>query len=317
MTVRIAHASIDERGKITGGSAGDQTGKEVCIRSWYSKPWQYVIRCKDRPMREKIAYAMETACKNENIGYDQSQRNTLLTNARKVGYNPAKVTVKCETDCSALVALACIYAGIPETSLVMDGNSATTSTLRKRLLATGKFDTMSDRKYTSESAYLMRGDILLKEGSHVVVVLDNGTKTNTIETANPASKYKIASNTKDIQTWLNLYYRTNIVVDGVYGKKTKSALVKAWQTEVGNLYVDGIFGPNFKSTAKRHELKSNSTGILVTIWQAFLVSNGYRQSNIDGIFGSKCHAATVSYQRANNLYPDGIVGVNTWNKALS
>ena len=182
MTVRIAHASIDERGKITGGSAGDQTGKEVCIRSWYSKPWQYVIRCKDRPMREKIAYAMETACKNENIGYDQSQRNTLLTNARKVGYNPAKVTVKCETDCSALVALACIYAGIPETSLVMDGNSATTSTLRKRLLATGKFDTMSDRKYTSESAYLMRGDILLKEGSHVVVVLDNGTKTNTIET---------------------------------------------------------------------------------------------------------------------------------------
>ena len=42
----------------------------------------------------------------------------------------------------------------------------------------------------------------------------------------------------------------NIVIDGVYGKKTKSALVKAWQTEVGNLYVDGIFGPNCKNAAK-------------------------------------------------------------------
>ena len=35
MTVRIAHASIDERGKITGGSAGDQTGKEDLLSHHY------------------------------------------------------------------------------------------------------------------------------------------------------------------------------------------------------------------------------------------------------------------------------------------
>ena len=29
----IAHASLDEHGNIKGGNAGDQTGKEVCIRS--------------------------------------------------------------------------------------------------------------------------------------------------------------------------------------------------------------------------------------------------------------------------------------------
>ena len=44
----IIHASINEQGKISGGQLGDQTGKEVCIRSWYSKPWSYVITAKDR-----------------------------------------------------------------------------------------------------------------------------------------------------------------------------------------------------------------------------------------------------------------------------
>ena len=83
MSFRIAHASIDERGHITGGTPGDQTGKEVCIRTWYRKPWQYMIRCREEPMREKIARAMEQACGNPCIGYNQVQRNTLLTQARR------------------------------------------------------------------------------------------------------------------------------------------------------------------------------------------------------------------------------------------
>ena len=73
--ISIAHASIDENGKAKGGKAGDQTGKEVCIRTWYSKPWNCVIRFHDPDMREKVAIAMENAAKNNNIGYDQNQRN--------------------------------------------------------------------------------------------------------------------------------------------------------------------------------------------------------------------------------------------------
>lgn len=43
---QIAHASINERGKITGGEPGDQTGKEICIRSFYtpSYGWKYHLR---------------------------------------------------------------------------------------------------------------------------------------------------------------------------------------------------------------------------------------------------------------------------------
>lgn len=48
---KIAHASINEKGKITGGKPGDQTGKEICIRSFYtpSYGWKYHLRY-DQPV---------------------------------------------------------------------------------------------------------------------------------------------------------------------------------------------------------------------------------------------------------------------------
>ena len=168
---RIAHASIDERGKISGGQAGDQTGKEVCIRSWYSKPWNVVIRFKNPAMRQKVADCMIRAAHNPRIGYDQMNRNSLLKYARNVGYDPQKVTALCETDCSALVTLACIYAGIKEDALVVNGNSATTRTLRKLLEATGTVEVFTTKDYTAKADKLLPGDILLAEGHHVAVVV--------------------------------------------------------------------------------------------------------------------------------------------------
>ena len=43
---QIVHASINEKGKATGGKAGDQTGREICVRSYYiySKGWDRVLR---------------------------------------------------------------------------------------------------------------------------------------------------------------------------------------------------------------------------------------------------------------------------------
>ena len=167
----IAHASINEQGKISGGSLGDQTKKEVCTRTWYNKPWGCVIRFIDKDMREKVAQCMEKAAANDHIGYDQNRRNTLLNLARKYNYDPSKVTENCATDCSALVSLACIYAGIPESKLVYNGNSATTRTLWQILKSTGEVDVFTTPNYTQKSDKLLRGDILLKEGAHVVVVI--------------------------------------------------------------------------------------------------------------------------------------------------
>ena len=40
----IVHASINENGEITGGQTGDQTGKEICVRSFYNDSWDVILR---------------------------------------------------------------------------------------------------------------------------------------------------------------------------------------------------------------------------------------------------------------------------------
>ena len=177
--VKIGHASLGSNGRINGDKAGDQNGKEVYIRNWYSKPWTHVIRFKNSAMREKVADCMIAACNNNHIGYNQATRNTLLLYARNVGYNPALVNKVCDTDCSALVTLCCLYAGVQEKSLVVGGNSSTTSTLRKRLVATGTVEVFTTKDYTTQSDKLMRGDILLSEGHHVAVVIEASNKVAT------------------------------------------------------------------------------------------------------------------------------------------
>lgn len=181
MSVMIAHASIDENKGIKNGRAGDQTGKEVCIRTWYSKPWGCVIRFKDIAMAERVAVCMEMAAKNDNIGYDQNQRNTLLNKARKYNYNVSKVAEPCETDCSALVSVACMYAGIPESALTLHGNCATTRNLKQMLKASGEVEIFTTALYTTKADRLKRGDILLKEGSHVAVVVKTDSKEKSLD----------------------------------------------------------------------------------------------------------------------------------------
>ena len=82
MSVQIAHASLDENGKTSGGNPGDQTGKEVCIRSWHSKPWNVVLRATDSTMREKIAQAMKSAAPSTNThttGASSYAKNNAFT----------------------------------------------------------------------------------------------------------------------------------------------------------------------------------------------------------------------------------------------
>ena len=172
----VAHASGDENKKFMFGKAGDQTGEEVYYRTWNDHPWPYVIRAKSSAMAEKIAYAMERAADNDKIGYDMSQRNTLYNYASKVGWDPGKVTTPCETDCSALVTVALIYAGVNRTTVYQNNNCSVTANLRKRLISTGQFEVFSSADYTKSPDKLKRGDILLEEGEHTAVIVKPVTK---------------------------------------------------------------------------------------------------------------------------------------------
>lgn len=171
MSVYIGHAVQDEDGKSRGGQPGDQTGKEVCTRRWYlnQKGWR-VFRAKDPLVAEKIAYDMEAACANPCIGYDQSDRNTLTEIVSKLDYDCARVTKPCETDCSALVYVCVRYAGVKV-------GSFNTASEAKALLATGAFEELEGSKYTDDSAFLRRGDILVTcTKGHTCVVLNDGDK---------------------------------------------------------------------------------------------------------------------------------------------
>ena len=173
MAVKIGSARIDENGHAHGGKAGDQTGREVSTQNWYlhSKGWR-VFRAKNPAVAEKIALCMERACRNPKIGYDQYQRNTLYKEAEPFRFDVSKVTVPCETDCSALVRVCCAYAGI--TGLPSDFR---TGNMTGNLNKTGAFVELKGAKYQSQSLYLGRGDILVtKTNGHTVVVLTSGKK---------------------------------------------------------------------------------------------------------------------------------------------
>ena len=155
MAVYLASAHGDENGKAHGGQAGDQTGNELSVRSYYvhSKGWR-VFRPLDPAKGLMIAKAAKAACDNPNIGYDQWQRNTAYNVAQRVGFDPSKVDTPCETDCSALVRLCCAYAGI-------DVRNFDTSTEAAALMATGQFEELTGAKYTRSSDYLRPGDVLV------------------------------------------------------------------------------------------------------------------------------------------------------------
>lgn len=171
--VQIGHARYDEHGKTTGGKAGDQTGREVMTSDWYkhSKGW-VLLRCKDPAAAKQIANAARRAAENDLIGYDQHQRNTLYNAIKDHGFDPARVTKAVETDCSALVRVCCAYAGIDLPDFNTSSEAAT-------LTKSGKFDKLTDSKYTTSQDYLRTGDILVtKTKGHTVVVLTDGDRAH-------------------------------------------------------------------------------------------------------------------------------------------
>ena len=235
MAVRIGHASIDENGSITGGAAGDQTGKEICIRNWYNGGWAVLLRAKDPAVRKKIASGCIAACNNPNLGYDQSGRNTGLQEAKKVGWDFSKISSKAEFDCSSLASACVQAAGV---SVWSGGNAPTTRTLQNVLIATGAFEAFKDGKYLTGTGYLLEGDILLKPGSHVVMVLDNG--------ANAAPDEQVHTPDAPKQQPIRVYYsvRLPLLQKGMEGEDVRAMqqLLLAKGYEMPKFGADGEYG---------------------------------------------------------------------------
>lgn len=198
----ISNSGGDERGKAYGGTAGDQTGNEWRIRTWYSSPWSCVLRYPDLKVGNKIAELGEKAAKNDKIGYDQWQRDSYWTQLQKVGYDPAKITVACEADCSAGVIAntkAVGYLlGIDKLKTVQ---ATYTGNMRAAFKAAG-FQVLTDAKYLSSPDYLLPGDILLNDEHHTATNLTQGAKVSSASATTPTTASLIGNCTVQLHTFL-------------------------------------------------------------------------------------------------------------------
>ncbi len=104
---------------------------------------------------------------------------------------------------------------------------------------------------------------------------------------------------KKFQKYLNNNFNAGLVVDGVYGPKSKKAAVKALQrlyNEVynTNLKVDGIYGNNTQDAINKHPIKRGTRNKIVKFFQVAysycwhsLAENDCGELAVDGIFGSQ------------------------------
>ena len=252
-TVKIGSARSDERGKITGGKAGDQKGgKEVSTQIYYvhGKGWRVFV-CNIPEARPIMADLMQQACDNNNIGYDQYQRMTLTKLLPAAGYVIKKVGKKCETDCSRLVIdiINCAFKQLGIDYQIPNGNTSTLPNLLKR---SGYFTELKGTKYTENDDYLPMGTILnTKTKGHVVMTITAGSKAESVPT--PEKDYNLGdrilrngmegADVKELQSLLIQldYDLGKWGADGDFGDATEVAVI-AFQKRM-KIDADGIVGP--------------------------------------------------------------------------
>lgn len=187
----ISNSGSDERGQYHGGVAGDQTGNEWCLRSWYSRPWTCVLRYeKDARVGMKLAELGCAAALNNKVGYDQYQRNTYWNQLKAAGYDPSKITVACEADCSAgVIANTKAVGHLLGIPALQNINATYTGNMRAGYKAAG-FTVLTGSKYTSGYTYLLPGDILLYDSAHTATNITKGCNAVASTPSAPAENNK-------------------------------------------------------------------------------------------------------------------------------
>lgn len=295
----IGHASIDERGKSSGGQAGDQTKKEVCTRSYYlhKKGW-YLLRPKKATHAKSIAEAMLRACKNDNIGYDQSNRLGVI----KYGTNS---TVKTECDCSSLVR-QCVKEGTG-----IDPGNFNTSNEKTVLLATGLFNNAIS---VTSSTVLYTGDILVtKTKGHTVIVVIGNTRKTTETTSSNKNSSTVSTNSIIAigQTHANNFAQCGLVTDGIRGTNTRKAAIKVVQKALNcdynaGLVEDGIWGTATDKAFGKHYVKVGETQYLVTALEILCMLKGKDPKGVEcpGKFGNGLASACGTRKAYKNTFKE-------------
>lgn len=262
MSVTICHASISENGNAGWdgrAAAGDQTGREVCTRSWYNKPWDIMLRYPDANIAKKAATAAKKLANSNLVGYDQSQRNTLYQQLKKNNFDVdayIRSGVKTETDCSAFV-YACYACYIPK--MRSDSNAPVTSTMRSQYQKWG-FTLYTASKYISQDSYLQIGDILDKESVHTAMAITNGSNAgSTTSVTPPPTTGNTAYVGKGIGTAVAKTYM-NIRPNASTAKAAYGTIATGTKVEVLEVLSNGWYKIVWPGCAAGYAYTSNTTG---------------------------------------------------------
>lgn len=140
-----------------------------------------------------------------------------------------------------------------------------------------------------------------------------GVKPDTTQnsTSNVINQQTTNNSIARLQEQLNSLINANLVVDGVSGQATRSA-VKKFQFIMG-LSQDGVAGANTWNAI--NQIRSYPTdGVLyphyeyATRWIQWRIG-----ASIDGKYGNGTALRVRDFQGQYGLYQDGITGANTWN----
>lgn len=179
----------------------------------------------------------------------------------------------------------------------------------------GNYSNSVKRRTLSVNGRYIRGYGAPKYDAESGASTSTSTSTSVSTTIN--STVNRIDTVKEVQNWANTNYNSGLVVDCIYGKNTKKALVKILQTELNqtynaNLVVDGIWGAKTKAACP--SLKSGIKNDVVGVLQALLICNGFTGAYLDKDYGSATTSAVKSYQSKKGLEADGIAGKNTFAK---
>ena len=173
----LSNCGHDSRGQYSGDVAGDQGGEWTLI-PWYNYPyggWNYVLRHPSQAVRYYIKEFAIQAAQNDNIGYDQSNRNSFWEQLTVSGYYPMNIKVPCEADCSSgvLAIVKAVGYVVGDNALKNVSQYGYTGNERAILSAAG-FEVLNGSAYLTSDNYLYAGDILLNEENHTCICVTNG-----------------------------------------------------------------------------------------------------------------------------------------------
>lgn len=121
------------------------------------------------------------------------------------------------------------------------------------------------------------------------------------------------STVKDVQKWLNDTSNLALAVDGIYGPKTRHALILSIERQLNKsygayMYYGGVWTSHVKRSWRNVSMGMKSQ--FVYFVQCGLICHGYG-IELDGDFGDNTLKAVKDFQKSKGITVDGIVGKDT------